>query len=72
MAKFPQKTQQQIAEHVGCAQSYVKKVQSELITSDKLILPQSRKGLSSRLRSMWGATNQLLLVRSLNLCRHIS
>jgi hypothetical protein len=44
LSKFPDKTQQQIAEHVGCSQRYVSEVQNQLRGSSKLILPATRKG----------------------------
>ena len=50
LLKFPDKTQQQVAEQVGCAQSYVATVARELITSDKLKLPTTRKGKDGRSR----------------------
>lgn len=42
--KFPKKTQQQIADQVGCTQQYVAKVQKQLTTSCKLKLPAVRRG----------------------------
>lgn len=42
--KFPEKTQQQIAEQVGCSQQYVAKIQNQLTTSCKLKLPAVRRG----------------------------
>lgn len=42
--KFPDKTQEQIASHVGCVQQYVQKVKSELTTSGKLAAPANVKG----------------------------
>lgn len=50
LSKFPEKTQQQIAERVGCTQQYVAKVQSQLTTSCKLALPSQRKGKDGRSR----------------------
>ena len=44
LATFPEKTQQEIADHVGCTQQYVAKVQSELTTSCKLKIPEKRTG----------------------------
>jgi ParB-like chromosome segregation protein Spo0J len=50
LSKFPDRTQEQIAGHVGCAQSYVHKVSRELITSDKLKAPPTRKGKDGKSR----------------------
>lgn len=50
LAKFPDKTQEAIAAHVGCSQQYVAKVQSELTTSGKLKAPATRKGKDGKSR----------------------
>jgi hypothetical protein len=47
---IPTKTQEAIAEHVGCSFQYVSKVQGELSTSGKLILPATRKGKDGKER----------------------
>ena len=50
LGKFPEKTQNQIAAQIGCAQSYVAKVANELITGDKLKVPDHRKGKDGKIR----------------------
>jgi hypothetical protein len=50
LTKFPDKTQEQIAEHVGCVRSYVAGIQKELVTADKLRLPATRKGKDAKSR----------------------
>jgi len=50
LSKFPDKTQQEVADHVGCARSYVAKVGGELVTSDKFTLPATRKGKDGKSR----------------------
>ena len=50
LAKFPDKTQQQIAEHIGCNQSTVARCQSELMQTHKLSLPATRKGKDGKER----------------------
>jgi hypothetical protein len=47
---FPGKTQQAIADHVGCSRQYVDKVQDELATSCKLTPPPSRVGKDGKVR----------------------
>jgi len=44
LSKFPNKTQQEVANHVGCSQGYVAKIAAELIPSNKLAIPATRKG----------------------------
>ena len=44
LAKFPDKTQKEIAAHVGCGQQYVSTLQRELTHMRKLTLPKKRKG----------------------------
>jgi len=41
---WPDKTQQEIAEQVGCNRSYLVRIQDELVTSNKLTLPPTRTG----------------------------
>lgn len=50
LTKFPQKTQEQVAQHVGCDRSYVSKVGNELVNIHKLKLPASRKGKDGKSR----------------------
>lgn len=50
LAKFPEKTQQQVAEQVGCTQQYVSKVQGQLTTNCKLKLPAVRLGKDGKAR----------------------
>ena len=50
LTKFPEKTQEQVAQHVGCSQQYVATVQKQLTTSCKLKLPTTRKGKDGRSR----------------------
>lgn len=47
---WPEKTQQEIAEQVGCSQALVHKVKDELITRDKLDLPDTRMGRDGKER----------------------
>ena len=47
---FVDKTQQQIALHVGCSQQYVATIQMELTSSCKLKLPASRTGKDGKIR----------------------
>lgn len=44
LAKFPDKTQAEIAAHVGCSQGYVARVASEFITSNNVSPFKTRKG----------------------------
>lgn len=50
LCKFPDKTQEQIAAHVGCSQQYVARMQAELTTSSKLTIPATRKGKDGKSR----------------------
>jgi ParB-like chromosome segregation protein Spo0J len=50
LTDFPDKTQQAIADQVGCAQSYVTRIKSELITSDKLEMPDRIVGKDGKSR----------------------
>jgi hypothetical protein len=52
LAKFPDKTQEQVANHVGCDRAYVSKVASELVNSHKLKLPTTRKGKDGKERRL--------------------
>ncbi len=45
---WPDRTQQAIADQVGCSQQYVGKVQSELTTSSKLTPPATRTGADGK------------------------
>ncbi len=56
LVKFPDKTQEAIAEHVGCCFQYVSKVQNELSTSGKLNVPKTRKGKDGKIRKTKYAT----------------
>jgi hypothetical protein len=47
---FPNKTQEQVAQHVGCDRSYVSKVANQLVNIHKLTLPAVRKGKDGRSR----------------------
>ncbi len=42
--RFPAKSQQEIADHVGCAQSYVAAVKRDVITSDNVSTRKDTKG----------------------------
>lgn len=48
LTHFPDRTQAQIAEQIGCSQQYVTKVQGQLTTSSKLTLPPTRKGADGK------------------------
>ncbi len=50
LAKFPEKTQEQIAAQVGCSQRYVSTVQAQLRTSSKFQVPDIRQGKDGRNR----------------------
>jgi len=50
LIKFPEKTQEQVAQHVGCARSYVSKVANQLVNIHKLTLPAVRKGKDGKSR----------------------
>ena len=50
LVKFPEKTQEQVAKHVGCVQSYVVKIRSEIITSDIHKLPDTRRSSDGKSR----------------------
>lgn len=50
LTKFPEKTQEQISQQVGCSRDYVSKVQKELVTNHKLTLPATRKGKDGKSR----------------------
>jgi hypothetical protein len=50
LTKFPEKTQEQVAQHVGCDRSYVSKVGNQLVNIHKLTLPAVRKGKDGRSR----------------------
>jgi hypothetical protein len=50
VAKFPQKTQQQIAEQVGCDRSYVAKVSAQLVNIHKFEVPDTRQGRDGKKR----------------------
>jgi hypothetical protein len=50
LESFPDRTQDQVAKHVGCDRSYVSKVQSELVTIHKLTTPKARKGKDGKTR----------------------
>jgi ParB-like chromosome segregation protein Spo0J len=58
LLRFPDKTQEQVAQHVACAQSYVAKVKSELIISNKLRTPTTRKGKDGKSRPTTYARNR--------------
>lgn len=45
---FPDKTQQAISEQVGCSHVFVGKIQNELVTSYKLVIPETRKGADGK------------------------
>ncbi len=47
---WPDKTQQAIAEQVGCSQQYVGRIQDELTTSCKLDIPATRTGADGKER----------------------
>jgi len=49
-AKFPEKTQEEIAKHVGCSQGRVAQVSSEFIKANKLNPPPTRKGKDGKSR----------------------
>ena len=48
IGRFPDKSQQEVASHVGCAQSYVASVKRDIISSD--ITPPTRKDSAGRTR----------------------
>jgi hypothetical protein len=50
LTDFPDKTQQAIADQVGCAQSYVTRIKGELITSDKFDIPDRTVGKDGKSR----------------------
>jgi hypothetical protein len=50
LTKFPNKTQEQVAQYVGCSHQYIATVQKQLTTSCKLKLPTVRKGKDGRSR----------------------
>lgn len=47
---WPDRTQQAIADQIGCSQGAVAKVQAELIPENKLILPETRTGADGKRR----------------------
>lgn len=47
---WPDKTQQAIADHVGCSQQHVAKIQKELTSSCKLEIPETRVGADGKER----------------------
>lgn len=47
---FPERTQQAVAEQVGCCRVYVLKIQEQLVTSNKLTIPQTRIGADGKSR----------------------
>lgn len=50
IVKFPDKTQEQIALHVGCNQSTVQRFQSQLMQTHKLKVPERRMGADGKSR----------------------
>jgi ParB-like chromosome segregation protein Spo0J len=47
---WPDKTQQAVADQVGCSRPYVTRIQEELVTSNKLDPPTTRTGADGRKR----------------------
>jgi len=56
LREWPNKSQQEIAEQVGCSQFLVNRVQNELISQNKLTLPATRTGKDGKDRPTTYAT----------------
>ncbi len=50
LTKFPERTQEQLSNHVGCSQQYISMVQRELTRTGELKLPASRRGRDGKFR----------------------
>ncbi len=48
LQRFPEKTQQAIAEQVGCSQRHVGSIQAEFRSSSKLTIPTTRTGTDGK------------------------
>lgn len=46
---WPEKTQQEIADQIGCSQNYVSEIQNQFIASAKLIVPPARVGKDGKI-----------------------